>query len=225
MYNMLSSKNIKDFKQITYDQIIEFIIECSKLMLKTYFRNDRKINNDENLIRNILFEEFLDNDTCRSNLGMDGAQLRFAIENSENYCYQNKEYNGRTDIRILTDHWFLKRDAYYIVECKRIDKTVRLNRAYIKDGIARFISKKPLYPSYYNKSIMYGMVVKNIDIVENIIDINEKHKKYLSEYTTLCFTKKKLSSDNLYATYETQYSVNDKSITIEHIFFDFSSII
>ena len=69
------------------------------------------------------------------------------------------------DIRILLKSDFEKEDAYYVIECKRIDGTSDLNKKYVKEGVARFVTQK--YSSYYGRNIMLGFVVKKIDMSAN----------------------------------------------------------
>lgn len=44
------------------------------------------------------------------------------------------------------------------IECKRIDGTADLNKKYVKEGVARFVTQK--YSSYYGRNVMLGFVVK-----------------------------------------------------------------
>ena len=55
------------------------------------------------------------------------------------------EQDGRADIKVLTRNCFEDDDAYYIIECKRLDNInttgiAGLNAEYIKNGICRFVT-------------------------------------------------------------------------------------
>ena len=60
---------------------------------------------------------------------------------AENYAGSG-QHIGRVDIRILLKSDFEKDDAYYITECKRIDGSSDLNKKYVKEGVARFVTEK-----------------------------------------------------------------------------------
>ena len=74
---------------------------------------------------------------------------------------------------------FEKDDAYYITECKRVDGSSDLNKKYVKEGVARFVTEK--YSSYYGRNIMLGFVVKKIDISSNVKLIEEIQNADLSQ--------------------------------------------
>lgn len=100
--------------------------------------------------------------------GMSG--YKFEIEVPENYVGDG-QHIGRVDIRVLLKSDFKKDDVYYIIECKRIDSSVDLNKKYVKEGVIRFVTKK--YSSYYGRNIMLGFVVQKIDVSANAKLIEE----------------------------------------------------
>ena len=91
------------------------------------------------------------------------TDYRFEPEGLEFYD-GNGQYIGRVDIRILLKNDFEKDDAYYIIECKWITGTCDLNRKYIKEGVARFVTQK--YSSYYGRNIMLGFVQGEFEPVD-----------------------------------------------------------
>lgn len=85
------------------------------------------------------------------------------------------ENTGRIDIRVMPVNPFISDDAYYILECKRLDAkrqtgTSGLNAEYISEGICRFVSEK--YSSYYKVNGMIGFVIEPMDLQDNVASIN-----------------------------------------------------
>lgn len=142
---------------------------------------------NENEIRNILLR-YLKNTKIRNEDCIITGYI-FEKEVDEN--------DGRADIKIRNANEFIKyeeQDAYFIIECKRLDGESALNTAYVKDGIKRFTStyksskNRAYYSSYYGINGMIGFVVKTIDIDANMLKIDdsfniiESHKLYDSTY-------------------------------------------
>jgi hypothetical protein len=123
---------------------------------------------------------------------------------------------------------FISDDAYYVLECKRLDTKARrgtsgLNSEYIKNGIHRFIINDK-YTSYYKTNAMLGFVVESMNIDENVQDIN-----YLLEHNySHISTQSVIAKESFIANFEYQYSSlhqTDKGDTLRlyHLMFDFSS--
>ena len=115
---------------------------------------------------------------------------------------------------------FKKSNAYYTIECKRLDGSNLLNRAFVDDGVFRFIDLK--YSSYYKKSGMLGFVVEpNI----NLIKISKKILEYQNEKnikSNSIFESKYEGTD---CSYEIIRHIASNDLKLDYIFFDFSSII
>lgn len=133
----------------------------------------------------------------------------------------NGNYIGRADICIKLKSDFEKREAYYIVECKRLDGKSDLNKKYVCEGVARFITRK--YSSYYGKNIMLGFVIKQIDISKNTVLIesiqNTDKNKYMHGNFDLTIARTKSE------VYKCQYHIENGDLELRHIFADYSEII
>jgi hypothetical protein len=132
--------------------------------------------NHEDKISNRLVERCLD---------INSLGIRFILQQVEHYDTETDTHRGRTDIRVVSFEWlFGNREAYYIIECKRIDGNMHLNQAYVSEGVSRFvIPPKPKYPSYYGRNIMLGYVVRAIKVAENTAKIDCIQRKMLAEVT------------------------------------------
>jgi len=151
------------------NHIVEKVLECFDLMLQDCEYKSEKIANNEIAIRDYLFCNYLNNDTVMRGIGFD--DFMFIPEVPENYV-DNRPI-GRADLQVFSTERFRHRERYFIIECKRIDGNLTLNREYIDEGIRRFVGKMPKYTSYYKMNCMLGFVVKNIDISKNVDCINQ----------------------------------------------------
>ncbi|MBN2825873.1 MAG: hypothetical protein JXQ76_11145 [Campylobacterales bacterium] len=173
------------------DETYEYDIEFKTLMLNIYkcylylIENDKRVpSNDENKIRDILLEYLKDTDIRNTICSIVG--YRFDKEVDEN--------EGRVDIKIVQYNDFENHDAFYVIECKRLDGNSKLNNAYLADGINRFTTSYKsskydfYYSSYYGVNGMIGFIIKEIDIDKNIHKIGnffdrlEKDKLYQSTH-------------------------------------------
>ena len=176
-----------------------------------------KMENDENKIKDVIFNKYLKKDKYKKN-HPPLSDYHFSIE--------GKEPKGRTDIQILPINPYLGQDCYYIIECKRLDNKkpdgmTGLNAQYIEEGIDRFINAKK-YPAYKNTAGMIGFVVASMDIDNNIKSINKLLKNCFPAITTTEFlTKKQLRLDFSYA-YFSKHEVEGKEKLLYHLMFDFS---
>ena len=198
---------IYDFE---FNNVLDFINHCYGLMLKEY--EGQSIENNENKIRNRLYKDFLSSNTVRSEI--DLFPCRFECECAE----INDEYEeiGYSDIKVLTSTSLINNEAYYIIECKRLDGSTSLNREYVKEGIYRFIDNKK-YPSYRNLSGMIGFIVKKVNVTDTVAAINIVLSK---EKRINTFEMLKTLDNNLYSSSHEKF---DKStLTIRHLMFDFS---
>lgn len=167
--------------QSEFQDLIAKIYLCYELMLLD--KVELPYNN-ENEIRDILLFKYLNNNELRQRFGL--INFLFDPEVPVN--------NGRSDIKISTKDTFIDTNAYYVIECKRLDGEPTLNKAYGKDGINRFTTNyksknhEYYYPSNCGVNGMIGFVIKNININDNMVkignffDIIENHKLYKSNH-------------------------------------------
>lgn len=214
-------------RQGLFEQLCEFVIKCSELMIVNCNITECRIENDEEKISAHLTENYLNNASVRNSITQNTIPFKFLIESKENFDATTNTYIGRVDIKAASFNYFSckNNNDYYSIECKRIDGKNDLNKKYILQGVARFVVPPIKYQSFHNQNIMLAYVVKKIDIVKNVATINLIHKKELSPYTIsdLKFFPCK-SSSNL-GVCESEYTVNTKPLLLRHIFFDLSSIV
>ncbi|MHB9308137.1 hypothetical protein ACW0UU_11940 [Fusobacterium polymorphum] len=203
--------------QANFQKIINYIQEISLLIIKDYENNKLKLPNDENKIRSIMLEEYLTKQKNKYKM----EDYRFLPEVFENY-QGNGKYIGRVDIHVILKNDFEKEEAYYVIECKRIDGTKKMNRKYVEEGIARFITGK--YSSYYGRNIMLGFIIKNIDIDKNTLEIEKIQNASSDKQMHSSFLSTSNSSENI-KTYKCVYSINSNKLQLVHIFSNYSNII
>ena len=194
-------------------RIVDYISKmCGKLV------SDRtELPNNEEQIRSILLENYIKNKTFAKENCMEA--FRFDPEIPENYS-GNGTYKGRVDIRVMLKSDFSKNEAYYIIECKRINGERRLNNEYVENGIRRFITG--YYSSYYLQNIMLGFVVEKINIRENAQKIERIQNKQEIEYKGKWIEK---YSDNVVLQYTCKHENLSTQLCLWHIFADFSEVI
>lgn len=208
-------------QESTYEKIGSYIFVCCEEMKNDLCKSSRKLPNDENKIRNYLLENYLDDNFCRRKYKM--MTFHFESEVPENYDDKALTYEGRVDIRIVSQNeWFENRDATYFVECKRLDGNKRLNNEYVVNGIKRFVVSPPHYNSYYNRNYMLGFMVRKIEVDDNVKKI-ELIQQLDNEIDNVCGLVR-IGADNTY-TYGCNYNIDGKVIELMHIFTDFSNLI
>lgn len=210
-------------KQNYYEQIILLIKSCSDLMISKGI----KIQNHEEKISAHIVENYLKNKTVVNSIIKYSFPFSFLLEVPENYNVTANSFVGRVDIKVISMNYFLRENLedYYTIECKRIDGTKSLNEKYITQGVSRFVVSPIKYQSYHNKNIMFGYVVENIDILENVPKINEIHKDKLLSNISKNITYIPSESTDYCCVCESQYNLEDRTLLLSHIFYDFSSII
>ena len=173
--------------------------------------------NDENGIRDILLNDYLKNGIVKKQIILS------------NYLFDKEvtEINssGRVDIRIMPVNPFISDDAYYILECKRLDNHARrgvsgLNYKYIANGIQRFTTK--FYASYYKTNAMIGFVVDSLNIHENIEDINYLLENEFSQIDTTNLIRKENFISHFDFHYSSGHLTEDKQeLKLYHLMFSF----
>ena len=198
-----------------FECILSKLTDCYKMMIAS---NTQIPLNDENEIRNILLLDYLKNPDVKRDLNLNN--YLFDRETSENCS------SGRVDIRIMPVNPFISDDAYYILECKRLDKKARrgvsgLNYKYINNGIQRFITGK--YTSHYKTNAMIGFVIDSLDIHSNVEDINYLLENDFKEINT----NKSITKESFIDGFEFHYSSihltkDEQDLKLYHLMFDFA---
>ncbi|RUT68482.1 hypothetical protein D0817_20330 [Flavobacterium cupreum] len=201
------------FYEYEFERILSKIVICYQMMAKDTFT----LSNNENAIRDYLLLNYLKNDTLRRDI--DLLDYHFEREVPEDSSI------GRTDIKIISKNTFEVQEAYYIIECKRLNNinisgTTGLNAEYIKNGIYRYTTN--YYKSYYRVNGMIAFVVDDMNIQENI--------KMLNILMTTSFTnsrvQKEITKDSFVENfdyhYHSQHIDNDNNILkLYHLIFNF----
>ncbi|MDR2065124.1 MAG: hypothetical protein LBP85_05380 [Prevotellaceae bacterium] len=199
----------------TFEDILAGIIIAYSCIIAT---KTKAPLNDENAIRDIfLSKKYLKNiDFRKANPPL--ANYHFDKETSEN--------KGRADIRILQVNPYKDDDAYYIIECKRLDNVNQngetgLNGKYISNGIARFTNENK-YQFHSHTAGMMGFVVSKMGIHENVDFINHLLQNTFTEISTEKeLTKKQIKSDFEYSYYSC-HKAGESTNIIYHLMLDFS---
>lgn len=200
-----------------FEKLLIGISLCYSMMIA----NKVEVPNNENEIRNILLKRYLKNDDIRKEAELN--DYLFDREVPEDYSL------GRTDIKIQTKNTFIKTEAYYIIECKRIDNknlvgTTGLNAEYIKKGICRFVSR--YYSSYHRINAMLGFVVEKLDIHSNIDNINFLLNEHFKNANTTRFITKEYFIPNFEYHYSSSHKDSDSNnLILYHLMLDFSDSI
>lgn len=202
--------------ELEFEKILTGITACYKMMIND---NVSVPSNDENRIRDILLLNYLKKREIKTKANL--TNYRFDREIPEDTT------KGRVDIRIISINDFKIDEAYYIIECKRLDNqkptgTSGLNGEYINEGIMRFVTE--YYSSYYGINGMIGFMVEQMDIDNNIKSING----LLTNNFETANTQKKLTHVDFikkfrYSYYSIHNDIENKKIKLYHLMFDFSA--
>lgn len=207
--NFLYSQKIYE---IAFYKILMYIIKAYKLLVE----ENVQVENNENRIRDILVEDYLNDNVKREQLGIEHVTFnREAAENMD---------KGFVDIKVQTMISLNEPQAYYIFECKRLDGNKGLNEKYIKDGIMRFVSEK--YSSYYGLNGMIGFEVETFDTPDNVEEINQS---VFSKYPEAAFIEKiypvTIIENFRYCFISTHKTVSLNRVELYHLMLDFSHIV
>jgi hypothetical protein len=208
-----------DNSYIVYNEQFEKILAGIIITYSCIIAAKTKIPlNDENTIRDIFL----------SKKYLKGQKFKMKYPPLANYHFDREtvENNGKADIRILSVNPYKGDDAYYIIECKRLDNVNQngktgLNGEYIANGIARFTNEKK-YQFHHNTAGMIGFVVSQMDIHKNIRFINQLLQNTFTQINTEKeLTQKQITSDFEYSYYS-NHKVGKSTRIIYHLMFDFS---
>ena len=211
------------YSQTRRDSYFESIMTVCVVVYNTIIRENIKLPNDENLIR----DEFLNYLKCSI------FKKKFALANLI-FDKETSENTGRADIRVLpTKDEYVNDEAYYLIECKRLDNKnvlgkTGLNAEYIKNGICRYVYG--YYSTFYNVNAMFGFVVEQMNITTNINNINSllpntyinQQKCLVNANATQNITYNDFANGYPYSYLSKHNHNSGKEITLYHLMFDFS---
>jgi hypothetical protein len=194
--------------------IISHLVDCSNKMKVDCIANNNPLINHEDKITNRLVGKYLQaKDKC----------FHYIAQAPENFDENTDGFTGRVDIKVITLNRY--KDATlssYTIECKRIDGTVRLNRKYVEEGVARFTDFPAKYPLQENLGIMFGYVVLPINITDNAIEIEKLQHSILKDVSVGPLNLLK-SENSEYYVYDCSYNSEHLGhIQLGHLFYDLS---
>lgn len=214
---MFPDLNASAFAHNTVFYDAEFEIVLSKMVACYHQMLADKVilNNNENSIRDIMLYGYLKKQPFK--LQHQLTNYLFDPELPENF--------GRIDIRVMPVNPFVNDNAYYILECKRLDAKRRLgtsglNGEYISEGICRFVSEK--YSCYYNVNGMIGFIVETMDLHDNVNSINTLLSSRYQLANTMTQLNRRQISSSFDFSYFSTHSCTSGTVTIYHLMFDFS---
>ncbi len=198
-----------------FQRVLKGIFACYTMMLK----NNITIPNDENEIRNVLLDNYLNEDTVRNQTDLIWYSFNKEVP----------EQDGRVDIKVEFRNPFISTKAYYIIECKRLDNNNTtgisgLNAEYVKNGIYRFVSK--YYSTNCGVNAMIGFVVDAMCIHSNTDSI----KILLQNNFTNTNTTKNIQQAMFIPDFEYHYrsehtDIDREKFTLYHLMLDVSNIV
>ena len=204
------------FEDGLFGLIIMHLSQCSHAMREICKASGNELYNHEDKITNRLIA---------NHLNINNFRLRFILQSPETFLPEGDNYKGRCDIRVVSDDWFRNQDDYYLIECKRIDGGDYLNCQFISEGVSRFVANPIKYPSYHKRNIMFGYVVKAIDIPNNTVKINQLQGELLIEVLSEKFLLVSNENTEFYHYSCIYQSDTIGRIELAHLFYDFSDVV
>lgn len=206
--NINKPKYISFYIDTNFEFILTQIYKCYKKMLIDY----TFIENNENKIKNRLYKDYLSNQIIREELGL----TNFLFKTETAFISENYDEKGYSDIEIIDlKKSFKSTEAYYIIECKRLDNKNPSNKsslynAYINEGINRFI--KETYPTHYKVNGMLGFFIGKADIHKQCNFFTDFiHYKFINPFD--------------FSYRSNHITKSNQNIILYHLMLDFSSLI
>jgi len=221
---MSLNASIFKFSKLYSSRQFEFILGKVGVCCNRMADRDEYLENNENVLRNVLHKDYLNNNIVREELNL--IPFIFTIESPE--INKNYHESGRHDIRILNSSEYCSNTSlYYVIECKRLDGYASikgsLNWKYIHEGLKRFVTRDD-YPSIYGKSGMLGFIIKKLNISDLVGILNEILR---TEHNNIPTSQYLTKSENIPATDNAYLSIhqdiNKRDILLYHILVDLSS--
>ena len=202
------------------DEYLASLLECCVEIYKDIVVKNRHVENQEEKIRDLFYDDYLNDDDYRHS---------HDILNRFDFTAESKEKTGYLDIRAKSINPYISTKAYYSIECKRLDGKSHLNAEYIKNGICRYVIDH--YSTYFDTNAMFGFVVEQMDIDKNIDSINELlPNDYINQQSVTVNANAKhplqyfdFANGYPYSYISTHTHILGKEIVLYHLMFDFSN--
>jgi hypothetical protein len=206
------------FSKIYYYSEFEELLGKITLCYNDMVASDCQLPNDENKIRDYLYVNYLNNDNVLRKYKF--GKYKFDKEIVEDFG------EGRVDIRIISPNIFENKQAYYIIECKRIDNintqgNTGLNAEYVINGMNRFL-KENKYSSFYGTNGLIGFIVSTLDINANIRNINTLIKKHIIGNCIQDIKREDFMPNFPYQYSSNHTKQNGEKIKLYHLMYDFA---
>lgn len=199
------------FYNAEFENILSKVIACYNRMLS----DNVSLTNNENSIRDYMLYNYLKRQWFKEKHGIT------------NYLFDPElpENTGRVDIRIMPVNPLINDEAYYVIECKRLNAKNQngktgLNAEYVSEGICRFVSKK--YSTYYKTNGMIGFIVESIDIHKNVTAINTLLNNSFPQANTCRLLRNHIIVKDFEFSYSSIHNRDADEIIIYHLMFDFA---
>ena len=170
-------------------------------------QSEQHLPDDENKIRDAFGKYFFD------------QAYKMTTTTAKDYHYGSEVWlqltAGRIDMQFLSPNCYKHQDAFFAIECKRLDGRSHLSKEYVDNGIRRFTKGK--YPSLLGCNAMLGFVVCTIDLPATMSQINS----HLEQTEYLVTTNSTMSTRvDLESRHGTPYD-----FVLYHVWLDFSGLV
>lgn len=210
---------------IRIDSQFRSLLVCCIKIYNDIIANNKRTKNDEETIRDLFFDEYLNDDNYR-NQNKELEDFHFEKEPKENIGY--------IDIKAKKLNPYVSTKAYFVIECKRLDSNnltgkTGLNAEYVKNGICRFVTN--YYSSYFGCNAMFGFVVGFVNIQTDIVDnINSMLNKdftnaqggKVNSTATQIMQYDDFANSYPYSYISKHTDISGKEIELYHLMFDLS---
>lgn len=200
-----------NFFHAEFERVISYVIISYKQMLV----DNVSLINDENSIRDVLLYSYLKKPAFKKNNDINDYLFDKELE----------ENTGRIDIRVMPVNPFVSDEAYYILECKRLNSKntsgkTGLNGEYISEGVCRFVSQK--YSCYHQTNGMIGFIVDTLDIDTNIVSLNTLLSSQFPEAKTVKDISKRSIVNGFDFSYYSTHTGKSNELLLYHLMLNFS---
>lgn len=209
--NATGYKGNSKFFHAEFERVLSYVIIGYKQMLT----DNVSLINDENSIRDVLLYSYLKKTEFKK------------LHNINDFLFDKEleENLGRIDIRVMPVNPFVSDDAYFILECKRLNSKntsgkTGLNGEYIAEGICRFVSQK--YSCYHQTNGMIGFVVDELDIDKNVTSLNVLLNSQFPDAMKVKDISKRSIVTGFEFSYYSSHTCKNNELLLYHLMFNFS---
>lgn len=180
--------SVFEYRDVYYRMQLRGLLDDICRVYTLICQSGQQLPDDENKIRDEFGKFFFD------------QAYKMTTTTAKNYHYGSEVWlqltAGRVDMQFLSPNCYSNQDAFFAIECKRLDGKGHLSKEYADNGIRRFTTGK--YPSLLGCNAMLGFVVCTIDLTATVNQINSHlgASEYLSTSCTTLDTMVELESQH-----------------------------